>query len=315
MTQKIKVAVAGAGHLGNYHMQKIMANPDAELVAVIDISAEKQKEIADKMQIPCFASLEEVPDLDALIVATPTSNHYQSVMEGLERGLHILVEKPISASLSEAEEMVSAAAAKKKVLQVGHTERFNPAISAVLDAVSQPGYIVCERLAPFSGRSTDVDVVLDLMIHDLDIVAALMKTELADTQAVGVPVITRSVDMASARLTFADGAVAQLSAGRASLEASRKIRLFTTERYVSIDCATREVKAVRRELPDNDVDWPKISGEPFEIGDGDALQLQDDDFIASIIEGRTPRVDGHAGVAALKLALAVKEAMTTPLPS
>ena len=314
MTHKVRVAVVGGGHLGTYHCQKISADERAQLVAVIDPVEEKRQKLGSLHRAPTFGALADLRDpVDAVIIATPTRTHSAIAHEAIERLCHVLVEKPITATMSEATALVAAAEKRGRVLQVGHTERWNPAVTAALAMVDKPGYIVAERLAPFSGRSTDVDVVLDLMIHDLDIVGALVAAKLVETRSVGVPIITSEIDMAAARLQFADGTVAQISAGRASLDPVRKIRLFTRERYVSIDCAAREVKSVRRLPPEPGSTWPQISGEPVEVPPGDALQLQDRDFIRCILENARPRVDGPAGLRALELAEAVKQALTAPL--
>ncbi len=314
MTGKVRVAVVGGGHLGTYHCQKIVADERAQLIGVIDPVEEKRQRLGALHKVPAYSTLADLRDtVDAVIVATPTRTHSAIAHEAIERQCHVLVEKPITATMSEATALVEAAAKRGRVLQVGHTERWNPAVTAALAMVDKPGYIVAERLAPFSGRSTDVDVILDLMIHDLDIVGALISAKLVEARSVGVPIITSEIDMAAARLQFEDGTVAQISAGRASLEPVRKIRLFTKERYVSIDCAAREVKSVRRLPPEPGSTWPQISGEPVEVQQGDALQLQDRDFIRCILENGRPRVDGPAGIRALELAEAVKQALTAPL--
>jgi predicted dehydrogenase len=311
---RVRVVVVGVGHLGTYHLQKVVADDRATLVGIVDTDRSKRERVAAEYGVPGVESIAEVEAADAVIVAAPTTAHRQLTEAALERGFHVLVEKPLAATAAEASELAVRANDTGRWLQVGHTERFNPAVDAALRVADRPRYIVTERLGPFSGRSTDVDVILDLMIHDLDIVASLVKAPLTEVRAVGVPVITSDVDMAAARLQFADGTVAQLSAGRASMEPARKIRLFTVERYVSIDCSTREVKSVRRLPAAQDSEWPQITGEPVEVSDGDALALQDGDFFACILEGRPPRVDGAAGARALELAEAVRDALTMPVP-
>jgi len=314
---RVRVAVIGAGHLGTYHLQKLAADQSAELVGVVDSSEQKRQQAAAKFGVPAVATLAELDGrLDAVVIATPTLHHLSVALEAIERGYHLLIEKPLAATVAEGRRLVDSAAARGLVLQVGHTERFNPAIAAALQIADRPRYIQAERLGPFSGRSTDVDVILDLMIHDLDIVATLIPSPLVETRAIGVPILTTATDMAAARLQFADGAGAQLSAGRASLEPSRKIRLFTVERYVSIDCAKREVKSVRRLPPaDPTSPWPQITGELVEVPPGDALALQDHDFLTCVRERKKPRVDGEAGLRALALAEAVKLALVVPLPA
>ena len=303
------IVVVGAGHLGNYHLTKIAAHPDATLHAIVEIDSTKHEELSTLHNVPVYTDLKDVAQgAQAAIIATPTQNHLQSASAALAQGLHVLVEKPICSTASQGQELCAQAKDAGKLLLVGHSERFNPAVMAALKVADQTRYFVSERLAPFTGRSTDVDVVLDLMIHDLDILASLVDAPLKEVRAIGMPVITNSVDMAAVRLEFEDGTVAQCSAGRASLEPSRKIRLFTRERYISIDCAAQEVKSVRR-LPSNDDNWPEISGENIEISKDDALYLQLDNFLKAINDNQSPIVDGQAGVRALSMAEAIKEAI------
>ncbi len=310
--KRVRVAVVGAGHLGNYHLGKLKGCAEADLVGLVDIDADKRAQMCQKHGVQGFATLAELPAVDAVLLATPTTTHVELGLEALERGWHLFVEKPIAATAAGGEKLVARARELSRILQVGHTERWNPAVAAALAIADRPGYIVTERLGPFTGRSTDVDVVLDIMIHDLDIVAALVKSPLSEARAIGVPVLTPAIDMAAARLQFADGTVAQLSAGRASLEPVRKIRLFTRERYLSIDCQAREVKSVRRLPPEAGSSWPQIAGEPVEVPAGDPLEMQDRDFVRCVGSGDAPRVDGVAGLRALVLAEAVKNAVTVP---
>lgn len=311
--QSIRIVVAGAGHLGKYHIQKIIADPDAELVGIVEPDDEKRRDMEALYNVPTAASVRGfVGQADAVIIATPTSSHLDVGLDAFDRGWHVLMEKPLARSSAEGEALVSKARMTGCMLQVGHTERFNPAVAAALAVTDRPGYIVAERLSPFSGRSIDVDVVLDLMIHDLDIVASLVNAPLSEVRAIGVSVLSHEIDMAAARLAFADGTVAQLSAGRASLEPSRKIRLFTRERYLSIDCQNREVKSVRRLEKEAGSPWPQITGEPIHVPAGDPLALQDHDFVDCIRNKRRPRVDGDAGLAALRLAEEVKRSLSVP---
>ena len=261
-----RIVVVGAGHLGTYHAQKLAADPQAQLVGIVDVDPQRAAALGHVHGVPASASLGTFSrDADAAVIATPTLTHGEVSAHALELGWHILVEKPLAHDTHAAEKIVALARARQRILQVGHTERFNPAIAAALAITDRPRYITAERLGRFSGRSTDVDVVLDLMIHDLDIVAHLVKSPIHEIRAVGIPVLTDAVDMASARLAFANGTVAQLSAGRALLEPSRKLRLFTVERYVSIDCAKGEVKSVRRHPAQKPGDWPEIVGEPVNV--------------------------------------------------
>lgn len=309
--QPIKFVVAGAGHLGHFHAQKIIANPNAELVGVYDSVPEKAQALAEKVGSSALASLHDC-GAEAAIVATTTSSHAQVACQAIELGMHVLVEKPIAPSIEEARMIIEAAKANERILAVGHTERFNPAISAALALVSKPRYITSERLSPFSGRSLDVDVILDLMIHDLDILAALVKAPLREARAIGVPVLTNSVDMASARLEFSDGTVAELQAGRVSMEPCRKIRFFTEQHYVSVDCAKREVKAVKLTPPAAGQEMGAVSGEPVTISDWDPLAQQLENIIHCIRTREAPIVSGEDGLRALELACAVRDVMTNP---
>lgn len=311
---KLKIIVVGAGHLGTYHARKAVACEDATLLGIVDIDAARRDKLAQSLpyEIETADTLDAfLGRADAAVIATPTVSHCDVASRALKHGMHVLVEKPMTSDSAEALQLLALARHVGRIVQVGHTERFNPAVAAALQLIEQPRYIVAERLGPFTGRSMDVDVVLDLMIHDLDIVAAVVQAELTEVRAIGVPVLSNEVDMASARLQFADGTVAQLSAGRASLEQSRKIRFFTAQRYVSVDCQTREVKSVRRLPADDGSSWPQIVGEPVHVPEGDALQLQMQDFVQAIKLGRAPRVGGSAGLHALRLAEAVKSAMKT----
>lgn len=360
--RNIRVAVVGVGHLGTLHVQKLLTLPGVVVVGAVDPNDAQRARATQLFGIPAFASLPELLQyaehvahpaehgdhvtgaarstqwLDAVIIAAPTVCHAALVTHALEHDLHVLVEKPIATTTAQGQLLCDLAAKRQKWLQVGHTERFNPAVRAAMQLLTgsrghdtpvsythdrthtdtpmqdrereRPRYIVAERLGPFpGGRGSDVDVVLDRMIHDLDIVAALVPAPLVEVRAIGVPILTDEADMASARLQFADGTVAQLSAGRASLESSRKLRLFTTERYISIDCIARTVHAVRRLPPTNDQPWPQIMGEPVHVPDEDALAQQDAHFIQCIRTGTPPWVDGHAGLRALALAEAVIAAM------
>lgn len=313
--EPVRVVVVGAGHLGTYHLQKMRGDDLAELVGVVDVDEGKKTRAEENFLIPSADSLAAFEGkAEAAIIAAPTAHHLELGREAFSYGMHVLVEKPIASTADEGRELVAAALVANRVLQVGHVERFNPAVAACLELLEQPGYIVTERLGPFTGRSTDIDVVLDLMIHDLDIVAALVPSPLKEARAVGVPMFTAETDMAAARLEFENGAVAQLSASRGSLEPSRKIRVFTQQRYVSIDCQSREVKSVRREAGSSGR-MMQLAGEPVDVPAGDALAHQDHAFLRSIREGVRPDVDGEAGVRALELAEAVNRALTVPIGS
>ncbi len=307
----VPIVVIGAGHLGRFHIAKLVADPAARLLGAVEVDPARAQVIRDEFGIRCEASLEAfLPDAHAAVIAAPTVHHHALALHALAHGLDILIEKPIASTEEQAREIITLAAEKGCLVQVGHTERFNPAVAAALAIADAPRYITTERLGPFSGRSTDIDVVLDLLIHDLDIVSSLVSSPLRSVSAVGVPVLTEETDMCSARLEFDNGVVAEMKAGRASLEPSRKIRLITQERYVSIDCGERNVKSVRRVADSGG--GPQVQGEPVPVAEGDALALQAAAFLSCVQTRSIPTVCGEAGLRALELANAVNAVMTTP---
>jgi len=241
----VAAAVVGVGALGRHHARLLAATPGARLAAVVDSDLARAREIAAGLGVPALASCEELPaDVRAISVAVPTSLHHRLVMPLLRRGLHVLVEKPMAASLAEAREMAAAAASAGLVLHVGHVERFNPVLRAMEELDIRPRFIEAQRLAPFTYRALDVSVVMDLMIHDLDIVMELAGAPLAHLDASGVPVLGRRVDLASARLSFENGCVANVTASRVSFEPLRKTRVFGEHAFVSLDFSTRRAFVV-----------------------------------------------------------------------
>ena len=312
MTQ-IPIIVIGAGHLGRYHLQKLIANEQADLLGAVEVNPDRAAEIKKEFSIECHPSIDAFAGkARAAVIATPTNTHKEIAIAAITHGMDVLIEKPIAPNTADAQAILDVASQFDKLVQVGHTERFNPAVAAALPIASNPRYITAERLAPFTGRSTDVDVILDLLIHDLDIVASLIPSPVKEVRAIGVPILTNAIDMCSARIEFEDGAVAELKAGRASLEPSRKIRLITNERYISIDCDSKEVKSVRRLAPAQGSEWPQIQGETIEVQDLDALEAQDASFLECVASRSTPVVSGADGLRAVKIAQAIKDVMTSP---
>ena len=245
--ERLAVAVVGVGHLGRHHARLLKQVPGAELAAVVDSRLEQAQAVAKDLGVPAFASADELPrGVKAVSVAVPTSLHHAVVCPLLERGLHVLVEKPMAATLDEARGMARLAADRGVLLQVGHIERFNPALGVLRELHVTPRFIQSERLAPFTYRALDVSVVMDLMIHDIDIVMDLAGAPLTDVSAVGSPMLGRHVDIASARLSFANGCVANLTASRVSFEPMRRTRVFGADTFVSMDFNTRRAFVVRK---------------------------------------------------------------------
>jgi predicted dehydrogenase len=248
-------------------------------------------------------------DVDAAVIAVPTVAHLAVARPFLERGIHVLIEKPIAISIAEADALIALAARHGATLAVGHSERFNPAMTAARPLLTTPRFIEVHRLSGFPERSLDIDVVFDVMIHDLDIVLAVDGTEVASVEAVGINVLTPKIDIANARLKFASGCVANITASRISRDQVRKVRFFQTDSYVSIDYAAREVEAWR--LTPQPEGRPKIEGGPVAVAPADALTAELTDFITAIRDTRPPTVSGADGRRALALAARVHEAMST----
>lgn len=301
--KKIRIAVVGAGHLGRFHSQKFSKISDCELVAICDVDGSKAKAVADEVQSHAETDYKNlIGRVDAIMVATPTTNHYEVAKFFLQKGVHVQVEKPLTESVVEAKELCSLAKEHKLVLQVAHVERFNPALVAAKDKLGVPLFIECHRLAPFKPRSIDVDVVLDLMIHDLDVVMSLIKSPVKSVSAIGTPVLTKTVDIANVRLEFESKAIANLTASRVSLNSMRKFRVFQRSQYLSIDFGSGEVN-----LTTKTGDWkfgedPPLAMENWNLEKGDALMVEDQAFIDAVLQRKPCLVPGEDGLRALEVA-------------
>jgi predicted dehydrogenase len=309
VSDRLKVAVIGAGHLGKHHARLLGGLDGAQLVAVADIDAERARTSASPAGARATTDYRELFDtVDAVSIAVPTELHHQVALPFLERGKGVLVEKPMARSVAEADELIAAAAKTGSTLLVGHTERYNPAVAAVWPIVSSPRFIEVHRLGSFPDRSLDIDVVFDLMIHDLDIILAMVRSEVASFEAVGVPVLTSKYDIANARLRFANGCIANVTASRISRERVRKIRFFQPDSYISIDYAEQEVEGwrlVRRA----DAERPGIEGGRLPVVREEPLKRELLDFIGAVRDNRRPLVTGEDGRRALALAQQIAERM------
>jgi predicted dehydrogenase len=304
----VRVAVVGVGHLGRHHA-RILANLDgAQLVAVVDTDAGRAAEAASATGAPALGDFRDLfGNVDAVTVAVPTELHREVALPFLERGIAVLIEKPMARSLDEADELIAAARASGATLGVGHTERYNPAVAAVLPLVTSPKFIEVHRLGVFPDRSLDIDVVFDLMIHDLDIILALVRSDVESIEAVGVPVLTSKYDIANARLRFASGCIANVTASRISRDRVRKIRFFQPDAYISIDYAAQEVEGWR--LVRRDGERPKIQGGPLPVERDEPLRRELADFLQAARAKTSPLVDGNAGRRALDLATRIAQKM------
>jgi predicted dehydrogenase len=307
----VKTIVVGVGHLGRFHAQKAQAC--GALAGIVEPNEARRIEMQKELACPGYARLEDVPAADAAIIAAPTPMHFELAKACMERGWHVLIEKPAVRTTAEGKALLDLQAKHPKlVVSVGHIERFNPAVLAAESFGDTPWYIVGERLGPFKERSTDVHVVDDLMIHDLDLCLRWFGCDAVDIRAVGVSIFTEHVDMANARIEFANGAVCSLTASRSSLESTRKLRLFTARRYLSLDLGSKAVKCVRRHPPKDGKEWPEIEMEPVEVATSDALLEEDKAFFDACAGKRPPPVTLKEAVAAVELAERVKAALKTP---
>jgi predicted dehydrogenase len=306
----LRIAVVGVGHLGRHHARILSTLEGAQLVAVVDTAPERAAEVAAATGARALTDFRDLlGEVDAVTIAVPTGLHRDVALPFLDRGIAVLVEKPMARSLEEADELVAAARASGATLGVGHTERYNPAVAAVLPLVTSPRFIEVHRLGVFPDRSLDIDVVFDLMIHDLDIILALVGSDVESIEAVGVPVLTSRFDIANARLRFASGCIANVTASRISRERVRKIRFFQPDAYISIDYAAQEVEGWR--LVPRDGERPSIQGGPLPVERDEPLRRELADFVSAARAGTAPLVDGHAGRRALRLATQIAEKMET----
>jgi predicted dehydrogenase len=311
-SDRLRLAVVGIGHLGRHHARILAALDDVQLVAVVDTVAQRAAEAAATSGARALTDFKAiVGHVDAAIVAVPTELHRDIATPLLEAGIAVLAEKPMARSLAEADEMIAVAQASRATLAVGHTERYNPAVTAVLPLVTSPKFIEVHRLGVFPERSLDIDVVFDLMIHDLDIILSLVRSEVSSIEAVGVPVLTPKYDIANARLRFASGCIANVTASRISRDRVRKIRFFQPDAYLSIDYAAQEVEGWR--LVRRDGARPAIEGGQLPVARDEPLKRELVDFISAVRDRRKPLVDGEAGRRALALATEVAMKMESAL--
>jgi predicted dehydrogenase len=297
--KKLRVGVVGVGHIGENHARIYSELPNAEFVAIRDTDPVQSAENARKFGVQPTNSLDEFAGLvDAASVATPTSSHFSIAQDLLARGKHLLIEKPITENTAEARELAQLAAARGLVLQVGHVERFNPVLSALEQRLTHPRFIEAHRLSPYPNRSTDIGVVLDLMIHDLEIILHLVRSPIESIDAVGVPVLSRGEDIANARLRFASGCIANITSSRISPERMRKIRVFQEDVYLSLDYQTQSGEIYRKE-------GREIIREPVAIEKEEPLRQQIASFVDCAITGGEPKVSGSHAAEALELAVEI----------
>ncbi|MBN1841187.1 MAG: Gfo/Idh/MocA family oxidoreductase [Deltaproteobacteria bacterium] len=306
--EAIRVGVIGVGYLGKFHAEKYARMKDVRLVGVADIISERAQSVAKRLETESFADYRDfMGKVDAVSVVVPTPLHFAISRDFLENNVDILVEKPITETLEEADALIQMADSRGSIIQVGHLERFNPAVVALRNVVSMPLFIESHRLSIFNERGTEVDVVLDLMIHDIDIILNLVKSELKSIQAAGVPVVSPRVDIANARLVFENGCVANVTASRISMKNMRKIRIFQKDTYVSVDYAGSSITIIRKDGQGAGLPIPGMSMERSSFEKADSLQSELGAFVESVKSRQAPLVSARDGRNALCVALGVIE--------
>ncbi len=298
--RKIKVAVIGTGHLGAIHARTYQQLPGVELVGICDVSASRLKEISQKLNITGYREYQQLFNkVEAVSIAVPTNLHYKVAKDFLNHNIHALVEKPFTTNLSQADKLIKLAKQKRLILQVGHIERFNSAFIATKKLIKNPRFIECHRLSPFPNRSLDIGVVLDLMIHDIDIILGLVKSEIKRVDTVGVNVLTPFEDIANARVEFANGCICNLTCSRISPETMRKIRIFLKQTYISLDYKNEQAFAYKRK-------GSKIIKHLLPIEREPSLTKELSSFLQCITKHKKPIVSGEVARNALAVALEIK---------
>lgn len=300
MTIRLRTAVVGVGYLGRFHAHKYAAIEGVELAGVCDVDAAAGRAVAEELGTRYVADYRELDDVDAVTIATDTAAHAAVARHFLERGVHVLIEKPMTRTSAEAAELTRLAGARGLKLQIGHIERFNPALVAAREGLDAVRFIECHRLAPYKARGVDVNVVLDLMIHDLDVILSLVDSKPASVSAVGIGVISDNVDIANARIEFENGATANVTASRVSTSAQRKFRVFQQREYVSIDFGEGRVQRVT--CDPNDTSGNPLTEREWNLEKGDALLVEVQSFVDAIADDTSCLVTGEDGRAALELA-------------
>ncbi len=304
---KLRCAVVGVGYLGRFHAQKYKMIPEAELVGVSDSNPERAKAMGDELLVTGYSDFKDlIGKVDAVTIAATTRAHYDLAKFFLSHGVHVNVEKPMTTTVEEAKDLVRIAKEKNLKLQVGHVERFNPALQAAKKQLLKPLFIECHRLAPFKPRGVDVDVILDLMIHDIDVILSLVKSPVKSVSAVGTPVLTSLVDIANARIEFESGTIANITSSRVSQSATRKFRVFQQQQYMSIDFGSGEVHLTTKNGEWKDDQIP-LSIESWNLEKGDALLEETKAFVDSIVNNKPCVVSGEDGMVALQVSEMVRE--------
>ncbi len=308
MQSKLRIGVVGVGYLGKFHAEKYARMPDVELVGVSDTDIAQAREVAGRFNTQAFSSHKDLIDnVDAVSIAVPTEYHHIISKDFLLADVDVLIEKPITTTIEQADELLKLAEKRGCIIQVGHLERFNPAVVALDGVITRPRFIESHRLSIFKERGLDVSVVLDLMIHDIDIILNFVKSKIRHISAAGIPVITKNIDIANARLEFENGCIANVTASRISMKNERKIRLFQKEGYISVDFANNDITIIRQSGEKTEGLIPGMSVNQRSFTKADALDDELKSFVKAISLRRVPEVTGQMGRDALKIALSIMD--------
>jgi predicted dehydrogenase len=309
-----RVGVIGIGYLGRFHAEKYAAMDNVRLAGVADIDRSRAEDVADKFGCRAYTDYRDLLGrVDAVSIVVPTASHYSVGLEFLNHGVDVLIEKPMTTTIEQADELIEVAESRDRILQVGHLERFNPAVLALKDIIANPMFIEAHRLSIFKNRSTDVSVVLDLMIHDIDIILNIVNSELQSIHAAGVPVICEQADIANVRLQFENGCVANVTASRISTKNQRKIRIFQKDAYIAVDFTKREITLIRRDENQSDSLVPGTDFQQLSFSEADVLEDELASYIQAVRTRSAPVVSGHAGRKALVVALDIMDQVETAI--
>jgi len=310
----IRTAVIGVGYLGRFHAQKYAGLPNSQLVGVADPSAAARAAVGAELKVAAHEDYRELlGKVDAVSIVTPTPSHFEVAKAFLEAGASVLVEKPMTVTIAEGEGLIEIAARLKRTLQVGHLERFNAAVLAVQPTLTVPRFIESARLAPFKHRGTDVDVVLDLMIHDIDLILSIVRSPVVSVDAIGSSVFSKEIDIANARLRFANGCVANATASRVSLKTERKLRLFQDDAYLSLDLQQKILTVIRKGTGVGPDGMPQVAIDENTYEQGDALKSEIEAFLDAVASGGPPPVSGEDGLLALRTAVSIAEQVASSM--
>ena len=310
--RELRAAVIGAGRLGTLHARKYAAIPGIKLAHIVDIDRDRAASVAAEVGATPLTDYRALAGaVDLATVASPGITHHEIASAMLASGIDVLLEKPMAATLAEAHQLAQLASSSGRILQIGHLERFNPAVVRLHSLVKNPRFVECHRLAPFTERGTDVDVVLDLMVHDLDVIMSVAPSEVASLEAVGVAILTDRIDLANARIRFKSGLIANLVTSRVSARRERKIRFFQPDAYISVDYEARRIQLYRKSPPSPGSNFPTISADQIDLAESDPLADEVNSFVEAVRSRTTPAVSAEDGLRVMELTERIKEVMLT----